>query len=313
MFALRTSVTPSNKKENLMNINPKITQFAARSLFQLQKQSPIILASVGVVGVVTAGVLAARATLKLEETLDAGETRLDVERAKGAEGNTKKAVILNALDLVKLYGPSVTLGAASLTCIISAQGILHKRNATLALAYKGLEKAYSNYRARVIEEFGEEKDREIRLGVREETVEDDKGKKTKVKTLSTNQADLGEFNFLFESTNPNWTPYQDRNEYFIRAQINYLNDLLIARGHVFLNEVLDRLGIDQTPTGALTGWIYVEKGAPGYEEHEGDNYIDARLFNLDNVHTREFEQVDKATHLLDFNVDGLIWDKIGKK
>lgn len=296
-----------------MNINPKITQLAATSLFQLKHHSPILLAGVGVVGVVTAAVLASRATLKLEDTLDSNKVRIDTERAKGAEGNVRKAQILNALDLVKLYGPSVTLGVGSLVCIGAGQGILHKRNATLVMAYKGLEKAFADYRGRVQEEVGEEKEREIRLGVRTEEIEDDKGKKTKVKTLSSNMADLGEFSFLFESTNPNWTPYADRNEYFIRAQINYLNDLLIARGHVFLNEVLDRLGMDHTDTGALVGWRYVDPDSAEAKNHDGDNYIDARPFNLDNVHTREFEQVDKATHLLDFNVDGLIWDKIGKK
>lgn len=53
-----------------MNISPKIITALGRSLFQAQKHSPIILTAVGVVGVVTAGVLAAKATLKLEETLD---------------------------------------------------------------------------------------------------------------------------------------------------------------------------------------------------------------------------------------------------
>lgn len=296
-----------------MNISPKLTQFAATSLFQLKQQSPILLAGVGVVGVVTAAVLASRATLKLEETLDANKVRIDVENAKGAEGNLRKAQILNALDLVKLYGPSVTLGVGSLVCIGAGQGILHKRNATLVMAYKGLEKSFTEYRNRVTEEVGEEKECDIRLGIRDAEVEDEKGKKTKVKTLASNQAELSDFEFLFESKNPLWTPYEDRNEYLIRAQVNYMNDLLIARGHVFLNEVLDRLGIEQTPSGALTGWIYVDPETPEFKNHGGDNFIDPRLFNLDNARTRELEHFEKATFLLDFNCDGIIYDKIGKK
>lgn len=285
-----------------MNISPKITLALGRSLFQVQKHSPIILTAVGVVGVVTAGVLAAKATLKLEDTLDNAKRRLeDTEQGDGSPKT--KAVILNTFDLVKLYGPSVTLGAASLVCIISAQGILHKRNAALVMAYKGLEESFRNYRSLVVEEFGEEKDEEFNRGIKTEIVVDENGKKHKVKSLVTDGAKYGAYTFVFGPDNPNWNGFHDRNEWFLTTQENVMNDLLRARGHVFLNEVLERLGMEHTQAGAVTGWIL---------NGTGDNEIDFRMYKLDDKRAKELGVAENGHILLDFNVDGIIYDKLEK-
>lgn len=290
-----------------MNISPKITTAIGRSILQVQKHSPIILTAAGVVGVVTAGVLAARATLKLEDTLDHAAVRIDNFKAhaesENRTPNLTKAYALNTLDLVKLYGPSITLGAASLVCIISAQGILHKRNAALVVAYKGLEESFRNYRSLVVEEFGEEKDEEFTRGIKTEVVVDENGKKTKVKSLVTNSAKYGAYTFVFGPDNPNWNGFHDRNEWFLTVQQDYVNDLLRARGHVFLNEVLERLGMEHTQTGSVTGWI---------NNGDGDNYIDFRMYKLDDKRAKEFGLAEPGHILLDFNVDGIIYDKLEK-
>lgn len=282
-----------------MNIPAQLTRVAGRGLLLAQKHSPIILTGVGVVGVVTAGVLAARATLKLEDTLDKAKARLDSVEEGNTSGKTK-AVTANVLDLVKLYGPSVTLAAGSLVCIISAQGILHKRNAALVVAYKGLEQQYLNYRARVSEEYGEEVDRDFHLGFTTEETVDEKGKKQKTKVLSGKGA-AGDYCFIFGPDNPNWVGIHERNEWFLTVNQTTLNDLLRARGHVFLNEVLERLGFEHTAAGAVTGWV---------NNGDGDSYIDFRMFKLDGEQARLYDQAEPGHILLDFNVDGLIWDQI---
>jgi hypothetical protein len=75
------------------------------------------------------------------------------------------------------------------------------------------------------------------------------------------------------------------------------NDLLRARGHVFLHEVLDTLGIQRTPESAIVGWIFDSENP----DHIGDNFIE---FNI-----RDY-QSEYGYILLDFNVDGTIFDKI---
>lgn len=279
------------------------TAVFAKAKFQTVKFSPEILTGVGVAGVVTSGVLAARATLKLESVLDKGQDRLKEARYLAEKGavppntvNVAKLAI--ALDIVKLYGPSVSLGLASLVCIVSAHGILKKRNAALAVAYTSLESAYKNYRERVREELGDEKERDLYFGLKDEIVKNEEtGKDEKVTSIG-DPSELSPYVRLFDETNPNWTKQADQNLFFLRAQQNYFNDKLRAHGHVFLNEVFDALGMDRTPAGAIVGWRISD---------EGDNFVDFNIYTPEN---RDFVQGQERSVWLDFNVDGVIYNKI---
>lgn len=96
---------------------------------------------------------------------------------------------------------------------------------------------------------------------------------------------------IFDSNSNNWTPEPEYNQMFLKCQHNYLNNILRSRGHVFLNEVFDALGIKRTQAGCITGWLYTEKSL---------SFID---FGKCTVNPNgEIE--------LDFNIDGIIYDKI---
>src|SRR4051812_22849496 len=138
--------------------------------------APEILTTVGVTGMVVGAVLAAKATLKLEPVEDRlnddiaqinDDKRLndDTKVVKEKTGAYTRAV----LGIGRIYGPSAGVIIGSGVCIISAHGILRRRNLALVAAYQVLEKSYSAYRARVVEEFGEEKDREYVTGIRTES------------------------------------------------------------------------------------------------------------------------------------------------
>lgn len=99
---------------------------------------------------------------------------------------------------------------------------------------------------------------------------------------------------IFDSESEYWHNEVQYNLLFLRTQQNYWNDVLRARGHVFLNEVLESLGFPHTPVGAVVGWTL---------SGLGDGEID---FNSE-------ELVGIDTVSLDFNVDGVILDKLGKK
>lgn len=60
--------------------------------------------------------------------------------------------------------------------------------------------------------------------------------------------------FVFDHHNPNWVPNKEHNLFFIHGHQNLYNDLLRARGHVLLNDVLDGMGFPRTLEGAIVGW-----------------------------------------------------------
>lgn len=113
-----------------------------------------------------------------------------------------------------------------------------------------------------------------------------------------------EYARFFDEASPNWTDNAEYNLMFLSQKQQYLNDLLKSRGHVFLNDVYDELGIPRTKAGAVLGWVYDEKNP------NGDNFIDFGIFNINNERCRNFVNGYEKTILLDFNVDGNIFDRL---
>lgn len=303
-----------------MDINSIVKNVMGKSLLVLDKHSPEILMVVGVTGIVGSTILACRATMKCEETLyraqekfekidecwdkvKEGEIFLDDYSKEDRNRDLVIAYIQTAVDFIKLYGPAVTLGVASISCIVGAHGIMRKRNVALMAAYKAIEEGFSVYRKRVVGELGEEKDYIFRHGLVQETVTeketDENGKTVSVKKqrLVTNPDGLSVYSRYFDETCKEWTKTPEYNMMFLRAQQTYFNQMLTARGHVFLNEVYDALGIPRSQAGAVVGWVL---GA-------GDNFID---FGIYEDRSKEFVNGYERCVLLDFNVDGVIYDLI---
>ena len=86
---------------------------------------------------------------------------------------------------------------------------------------------------------------------------------------------------IFDSSSSCWSDRNEYNQVFLRSQQNYANDLLRARGHVFLNEICDMLGLPRTRLGVVLGWT-----SPGYIDFVADfsnNKSIALTFNVDGV------------------------------
>lgn len=282
-----------------------------RSALLLKKHSPEILTAVGIAGVVTASVMASRATLKLEPVVDKIHNGKDYSKSMledehfpeyTKEVHTKeiaKVYVHGAIDLGKLYGPSVTLGVSSIACIIAAHGIMRRRNVALVAAYKAVETSFAEYRKRVIAEVGEEKEQDIRIG-RQEVIEiDENGKKKKMTRVDPNS--ISAYARFFDEYSENWSKTPEYNLLFLKAQQNYANDLLKARGHIFLNEVYDMIGIPRTQAGQVVGWVISKNG---------DNFIDFGVYDFNNEGSHLFVNGHEQSILLDFNVDGVIYDLI---
>jgi hypothetical protein len=295
-----------------MKFVPKaVSRTVGRQILVARKNSPTILFATGVVGVVATTVMASKATLKLEEVMATNKENLKQARELqdenySEEDRQKDITILyfrGARDMAKLYGPTVLVGVLSIVCLTKSHRILMNRNTNLMAAYIALEKGFSQYRARVVNEFGEDKDRELRYGTETfESIEETKsGSKIKnVTGVGPNGASI--YARFFDRDNQNWDPKGEYNYFFLKAQQNYLNDKLRARGHVLLNDAYDSLGMDRSPAGAVVGWLW-PRGV--------DNDIDFGIFDkasMDRFH--DFITGREGCILLDFNVDGIIYDKI---
>lgn len=106
---------------------------------------------------------------------------------------------------------------------------------------------------------------------------------------------------FFDESCLGWQKDSEYNLMFLRQQQAYATSMLQSKGHLFLNEVYDMLGIPRTKAGQVVGWIY-DKDNP-----IGDNFVD---FNLYGERREKFINGYEKSVLLDFNVDGMILDKL---
>ena len=308
-----------------------LTKVVGRKILIIRKYSPEILIAVGIVGLVSSTVMACKATTKASIILD--DLHSDVSKINVVKETSDKPVVTtedgdihfnnysemdykkdmgivylqSTVKLVKLYAPAVTLGIASIGCILGAHNIMYKRNVALMAAYKAIEQSFNTYRNRVIEEFGSSKDWAFKNGIREREVtiveEDEKGKKRELKktALSVDPNAHSVYAKFFDEFSTEWDKSPEHNLIFLKCQQTWANDMLRARGHLFLNEVYDHLGIERTQAGAVVGWVL---------NKEGDNFVDFGIYDLYNLGSRNFVNGRERSILLDFNVDGVIWDKI---
>lgn len=292
--------------------------------FKVQKHSPEILSAVGVVGVVAGGVMACKATLKLNDILDDADNQLNLIKetaadekyaeqysAEDAKKDTAIVYVQSGVRIIKLYLPALAVGAAGVGSLLAANNILRKRNAALGAAYATVDKSFKEYRKRVAERFGEEVEKEIRYNIKAEEFEktevDKKGKEKTVKEevkVVQNPYDVSDYARFFDECSSYWTKDPEYNLMFLKSQQNYANDVLKVKGHLFLNEVYDMLGLQRTKAGQVVGWIYDEKNP------EGDNFVDFGIYNANIPAHREFVNGYERSILLDFNVDGNIWEKM---
>lgn len=291
-------------------VSEAVRRGIARNALIAQRNSPGVLFGVGVVGMVGSTVLACRATLKMDEVLDDAKRKLDtaktLQHRDYSETDRQKDVSLikiqTSVKIVKLYTPALLVGGLSIAALSSSHNILNKRNVALTAAYGALEKGFNEYRARVVEKYGEDADRDLRYGTEQVQIVDPKTNRKKI----VNRVASGEpsiYARFFDNGSTSWNKEPEYNLIFLQCQQNYANDLLKSRGHIFLNEVYDMLGIPRSKAGAVVGWVLSKNG-------ETDNFVNFGVFDGKTEVARDFVNGREGAILLDFNVDGVIWDKI---
>lgn len=297
---------------NISNIKAMIIPKANRGMLYLNKHSPEILLGTGIFGMLTSTYLGCRATLKFvglkkdfKESLDI----LNEQRHMTKEEYIETQRLLYAkyfVELLRIYGPTIALSLVSAGMLLGGHRILHNRYTAIGTAYALMDEAYKKYRDRVKKELGEDADSYFRfkkpldkkLALKKELKLDEIDNVLPGELVDDEEAGISVpsmYHKFFNKDSIQWREDSVHNETFLRAQQTFLNQLLHTRGHVFLNEVYDALGVPRTDYGAIVGWV------DGY----GDSYIDFDMYNPYNIDfSNGYPQEDI---LLDFNVDGVIY------
>lgn len=298
--------------------------------FQLQKKSPELLIVTGIAGIIVGTVMACKATIKAQEVAEKAQETIDdiheIEEkgitkagnpysADNAKKDLTAAYVQTGIAYVKLYAPAVAVGIASVSCILVSHKMMKQRMAAVAAALSATDKAFKDYRDRIMERFGEQVEKELRYNIKakevKQTVIDEDGKEKKVKVPVNVPAIEGwdpsqysPYARVFDETHPQWTKDPEMNQFYLKARQSQATDMLRTRGHLFLNEVYDMMGFPRTKAGAVVGWLYDPK-----RPELGDTYVD---FLMQEVHELDGNDVVTNTHyfILDFNVVGDITNDI---
>ena len=274
--------------------------FLVKAKYQCRKHSPEILIGTGIVTFVGTVVAACIATKKVKLIVEDHNERLsDVEEG---DGKAKVAVyVQTGCEFAKIYAPAAVLGVASVSCFLGSHHIMSERNAALTTAYAALNTAYSQYRARVVEKYGEDVDFELATGSTKEKIEvtetDENGKEKKSKKSVdvVNPNNLPPYTWIFKEGNPYWQGNDEYHTLIINGVEKVANAKLVANRFVPINDILPQLGFEKRKDLMDIGWNY---------RGDGDGYIEIkrRKIFLKNVDTGELE----PALLLEFNVDGPI-------
>ena len=219
-----------------MNFIPKnLTRNIGRQILIVKKDSPRLLFGLGIVGTIASTVLACRATLKLEDTLDDFQAEISGQQNRERripdggytrrEYNKDMAYIYakGSMSIVRLYAPAILVGATGISLLTGSHVVLERRNASLSAAYSALNLSYNEYRKRVAEEWGTEKELDVYHAAKTEKLHED-GVKTVIKRADPNK--WSPYAKFFDESNQNWHRNAELNRMFVQCQQTWANDVL---------------------------------------------------------------------------------------
>lgn len=220
----------------------KMAQLMSVAKTSITKHSPEILTGIGIAGMITTTVLAVKATPKAIRLIEEA-------KEEKSEDLTKAETVKTCW---KAYIPAAATCVASTACLIGASSVSIRRNAMLATAYKLSETAFSEYKEKVVETIGDEKEKIVREKVSEERIK--KNPITKNEIIMT---DYGDTQF-YETLSGRYFKSDIEQ---IKKVVNYLNKDMLQDmfGTISLNEFYDELELERINLGDELGWR-VDKG-----------------------------------------------------
>lgn len=286
---------------------------------RVSKHAPTILSVSAAVGVVATSAFAWHAGRTFEDVEYRNYERVKDCRDRADEipdeevpAIERRNRIAFALDAARHIAPTVIVGGTTIALIYFSNSISRKRLAALSAACVALQNAFDNYKAKMVDTLGKETVDKIitpklpNTGKTAEEIlaEDDRNDAADVTdaVLAMVRECSPYARVISETSSTSWDPNEDYTVMNLIELQAWANRRLQKKGHLFLNEVFDQLGLSRMKEGALVGWL---------KNGDGDGYVSFGDFESSIYRVPDFER--KSIHsnvVVDFNVDGVIWDKI---
>jgi len=252
----------------------KLTRSLGALKHGAQKNSPLILTILGVIGLGATAYLTYKSHDKLKAITDDLEGRrvteeritelqngedLEPEEQQELETLQKDFKPIKRTEVVRdvagAVAAPVLTGSLSVCAIALSYYIMNNRvlNLAASLATATAQNAY--YDKKFKEEFGEKKYDEFKAQTEEtEMTTTDKNGKDKTKKVKVQTRDLNLDGQWFDSSTEYASDDNAYNDQFIASKTQILQDKLFRDGFLLLNQARDELGFDRTRDGALIGW-----------------------------------------------------------
>lgn len=213
----------------------------------VKKHASTILTCVGAAGVVATAITSAKATPVAMELLDEAKAEKGADLTKG-----EKFLVAGPA-----YIPATVIGVSTIACILGAHVLSKRQQAALTSAYALLNSAYTEYRDKVVELFGEEADIEVKHGIATDKYYETEVIKTPV------EPEPNDICLFFE---------EFRGQYFettlqaVKDAEYLLNRKLALHDYAELNDFYKFLQLPPTEYGSVLGWSTWASGEfYGYE------------------------------------------------
>ena len=207
-----------------------------------KKNSATILTTTGTIGVVVTSILTAKAAVKASKIIE------KVEQEKG-----KKLTVRESIEAVwTVFVPPVIAGASTIACILGANILNKRQQASLVSAYALIENSYREYKAKLKELYGEEAHNNIIDAIAAEKYEDVHISSGRLTSEYTQEIESDtEPRLFYDEYSGRY--FESTIEKVLLAEY-HLNRNYILRGFARLNDFYEFLGLEQTDYDETVGW-----------------------------------------------------------
>lgn len=202
--------------------------------------SPAILTAFGVVGTLSTAYLTGKATVKAVKIIEAEKKHMRVA-GEGHPIDTKEAAKL----VWKLYIPPAVSAVGTIVAIVGSNHVSSRRAAGMAAAYSISERAFYEYKDKVVEKLGEKKAQEIRDDISQDRMARDQVSNTEV--IITDNGDVLCYDCFTGR-------YFKSSMETLRAAENDVNHLILNQGYASVSDLYEVLDLPITSYSDEVGW-----------------------------------------------------------